>query len=78
MSLLASLWGDVTDGNSINTAGFTSKLLSLTTFILILQKRRNADGKALFADAVLRGLLTSRTEAVSDVRKPVTVYSEKK
>jgi hypothetical protein len=38
MSFLASLWGDVTDGNSINTAGFTSRLLSLTTCILILQK----------------------------------------
>jgi len=68
MSFLASLWGDVTDGNSINTAGFTSRLLSLTTCILILQKRRNAEAKSIFANAVLRGLVTVRTEAVSDVR----------
>ena len=70
--------GDVTDGNSIITAVFTSRLLSSTTCILILQKRCNAEGKVIFANAVLRGLLTSRAEAASDVRKTVTVYSEKK
>jgi hypothetical protein len=48
MSFLASLWGDVTDGNSINTAGITIRLLSLTTCILILQKRRNAEANAIF------------------------------
>lgn len=78
MSFLASMRGYVTDGNSINTAGFTSRFLSSTTCILILQKRYNAEGKVIFANAVLRGLLMSRAEAVSDVRKTVTVYSEKK
>jgi hypothetical protein len=66
MSFLASLW-DVTDGNSINAAGFRCRLLSLSTCIFILQKRRNAEGKALDVNAVLRGLFTSRTEAVGDV-----------